>query len=103
MPTRIIGLVCCLSLSVACGDKDSETGSTTVELDGSALYTSNCATCHGADGELNNAKLPEIVPGLSAEELEDVITNVAPMSDIELTAAELSAIVDYLQETWPAR
>jgi len=91
----------CLSLSLACGDKDGETGETST-VSGADLYSSKCVVCHGADGDGNSAVLADAVPAMSDAELEDVIENGndAGMPAQTSDAAEISALVDYLRETW---
>ena len=91
------------SLALACGDKDTETGEGSASLDGAALYTANCTSCHGADGDGNSAVLSEVVPTLSDSELEDVIVNGTDSgmtSGLVTDSGEITAIVDYLRETW---
>jgi mono/diheme cytochrome c family protein len=61
----------------------------TPALDGAALYASNCAACHGADG--GN------VVGFSAAEITQAIGSVAVMQNISLTQEEIAAIATFLQ------
>ena len=57
-------------------------------VDGQALYTSNCAACHGADAATIN---DQSVSGITA-----AMTSIGSMTGITLNAAEIQAIADYL-------
>ena len=58
--------------------------------DGAALYTSDCASCHGALASSSKA-------GRSAAQIQAAITaNYGGMGSISLTAAEIQAIADAL-------
>lgn len=63
-------------------------------LDGAALYATNCAACHGADG--TGASAPNII-GEDAAELTTALT-IPPMTGINLSDAEIDAIADFLAQ-----
>ncbi len=98
-------LALCLSLasSIACGDKDEETGAPDPGPDGAALYTAKCAACHGESGDGNSAILADLVPTLSDTQLDDVIRNGTDSGmpgGLVSDDAEVDAIIDHLRDTW---
>jgi mono/diheme cytochrome c family protein len=66
------------------GDSGGSSGTT----DGQALYTANCAACHGATGSSINNN--------SASGISSAINNIGSMSNISLTSTDIQAISDYL-------
>lgn len=106
-----LALLLALPLAVACGDKDDDsgaagttgtTGTTGATGDGEALYTTYCAGCHGVDGEgVSGPALSDVVPGLSAADIEAVILNGdGSMPAISVTESEASAIASYVLSGW---
>ena len=78
MKVPILISVCVTVLAVGCGDKDEDSGTTEVScsgegIDGSALYATHCASCHGDTdwGETNFAHDPHFpVPHQGVEACE---------------------------------
>jgi mono/diheme cytochrome c family protein len=70
------------------GGSGGNTGGGGGTVDGQALYTSNCAACHGADAATIN---DQSVSGITA-----AMTAIGSMTGISLTAEEIQAIADYL-------
>ncbi|NNJ97073.1 MAG: cytochrome c [Gammaproteobacteria bacterium] len=56
-------------------------------LDGQALYTNSCSSCHGASG-VNGTTAPQITSAISG--------NLGGMGSIALTPEEIQAIANYL-------
>ncbi|MEO8961852.1 MAG: cbb3-type cytochrome c oxidase subunit II [Ginsengibacter sp.] len=93
-------------------------GSASAELDGVALYTANCQACHQENGEGLKGAFPplkgsDIVMSDSAEIMVNIIMNgyngrasegFGPMPPIgttnNLSAAEISAIMNHEKTTW---
>jgi mono/diheme cytochrome c family protein len=95
----------CLSVfALACGtEKPADSGGDggTEAIDGAEVYSSECAGCHGSDGEgaATNPSLVENVPQLSDEELMDVLLNPpGAMAIISLTQAEADAVFTYVRD-----
>lgn len=88
----------------ACNDKGGEDSATGIVGDaaaGSAIYTSTCAACHGADGNVNEAKLTEEVPDKSDAELEDIILNgYDEMPPVNLEDQEVADVIAYLRQAF---
>ena len=61
------------------------TTSSGTNLNGEALYASNCQMCHG---ELSNSA----VSGSSARDINNAISNVSSMSNFSFNSAEINAI-----------
>ncbi len=76
--TRLTPLLL-LPLLVACKGDDGSTDTAPLEGDaanGAELYTSNCSSCHGADGEGSfGPALQGLTDDASDAELSDVILN----------------------------
>jgi mono/diheme cytochrome c family protein len=70
------------------GGSGGGTGGGGGTIDGQALYTSNCAACHGADAATIN---DPSVSGITA-----AMTSIGSMTGITLNTAEIQAIADYL-------
>ena len=73
--------------------------------DGAAIYRSNCALCHGADGQggTRSPSLVVSVPGSSESELTDVVTDgirAMPEFGSSLTRDEIDAVVQFLLNEW---
>jgi cytochrome c550 len=97
-----IALFTSLSFTIACGDKDEETGDV-AGPDGAALYTAKCAACHGEAGDGNSAVLADVVPALSDVELDDVIRNGTESGmpgGLVSDDAEVDAVISHLRDTW---
>jgi mono/diheme cytochrome c family protein len=56
--------------------------------DGQALYTANCAGCHGADGST--------LSGRTGAQIAAAIVNVSSMTGVTLSGVEIQAIADFL-------
>lgn len=98
-------LVMALGL-MACNDKGDDTaGAGDIVGDaaaGATVYNATCAACHGADGNVNEAKLTEEIPALTDDEIEDVILNgYDEMPPQGLTEQEVADVIAYLRETFP--
>jgi alcohol dehydrogenase (cytochrome c) len=71
--------------------------------DGAAIFATNCATCHAADG--SGGQGPAIGDGaaneaLSEADMVEVVTNgkaAMPAWEAKLSAAEIAAVVDYVR------
>jgi mono/diheme cytochrome c family protein len=61
--------------------------------DGAALYATNCSACHGSDG--SNGFAPDVTNSTAAE-LTTGLQSASHAGVAELTAAEVSAIADFL-------
>jgi len=95
---------------IACGDKDGDSGGAAGASDltgdataGAALYASNCAGCHGADGTgVSGPDLTSgLVSGMSDGSISDVIANGAgSMPAITSDDQEVADIVAYLRQEW---
>jgi cytochrome c oxidase subunit 2 len=85
----------------ACGDDDGGSGG---DASGEDVYNSNCARCHGPDGEGGTG--PELGGGavaenMSLEEQIDVITNGRggmPAWGDELSESEIEAVATFERE-----
>ena len=102
---RAIGLTLALALA-GCSDKSADdSGSASLTGDASAgaeIYGLTCAACHGADGNVNEAKLTEEVPEKSDAELESIILDgYEEMPPQSLTGQETADVIAYLRETFP--
>ena len=73
------------TLALSCGTEEAEK-----EVNGEALYASNCAGCHG---ELNNSAKT----GSSAAAIKNAISNEPSMNNISLSDAEINAIAEALK------
>lgn len=59
---------------------------------GASQYATSCASCHGADGKKGNA-----IAGDSAAKVTTALDSHLPaMSDLKLSAAQVSAIAGYV-------
>lgn len=90
-----------LALTLAC-DPSTQTTDDTGEgatLDGAALFASNCARCHAADGTggRGGPDLIDRAADMTVEDVEDVILNGSGrMRARDVTPAEAAAIADYV-------
>jgi mono/diheme cytochrome c family protein len=90
-----------LLLLVACGGTPEDTASG--GADGAALYASNCASCHGADGEgVSAPAMTLIVPDMMDEAIADAVANGTDggMPAFSFDDSEMSALVTYLRDTF---
>ena len=92
------------SALVACGgeDKGDDTAGGGGGADGGALYDTNCASCHGANGEggVGVALNAGVAAGMSEADIEAVILNGVPptMPAFDsLSDDEISAIAGYVK------
>ena len=121
---RFTSLILALSLAIGCGDKESDDsggadGTTdgtdgadgadgadgtdgTSGVDGAEVYGRTCGNCHGANGNDGFATdLTMVVPSLSDEELQSVITEgKGNMQPVDLDADEVAAVITYLRATF---
>ena len=102
MSRFVVALMC---FAVACGkDETEDSGGAEEALDGAALYDSNCAVCHGADGTGEDGQYPDLtvaVPTLTAEEINTIILDgQGTMPDLNIAEDEAQAITDYLVDTF---
>jgi mono/diheme cytochrome c family protein len=72
----------------ASGSTDGDTSGGGGTVDGQALFTANCAACHGATGSGIN--------GTSVSAISAAISNIASMSNVSVTATEIQAISEFL-------
>jgi mono/diheme cytochrome c family protein len=78
-------------------------------VDAKALYTTNCAVCHGQKREGNPAlKAPELTPAKLADDTIDAIKTVIakgedtmPPWEGKLSAAEIDALANFLKTVAP--
>jgi mono/diheme cytochrome c family protein len=90
-----------LFLLVACGGASTDTAAS--GADGATLYASNCASCHGDDGEgVSAPAMTLIVPDMMDEAIADAIANGTDggMPAFTFDDAETSALVTYLRDTF---
>ena len=106
-PRLVVLLALLVAPLAACGGDDAPEGSdgtASGAADGQAVYESNCARCHGPDGEGGTG--PELGDGaveesLTLDEQIDVITNgrnAMPAWEDELSAEEIEAVAVYERE-----
>lgn len=102
----LISFSCIAVLTLACNSKGSKSASESskVEIpDGAALYTENCATCHGIDGTLGKAGSKDLTKTtLQADELKQVIefgtSNGMPrFKEILGGDEEVEAVIQYIK------
>ena len=98
-----------LLVMVGCSDKSGDSGGSADSGgssggEGAALYSSNCASCHGADGEGGvGPSLVDNVPGSSESELTEVVTDgtgLMPPFGSSLSEEEIEAVVQFLLSEW---
>ncbi len=92
-----------LLVLVGCGGEGGDSGDSggTAGGDGAAIYSSECASCHGPNGEtMTNPSLVVSVPGSSESELTHVVTNGGvrsmPAFRFILSEEEIDAVVQFL-------
>jgi cytochrome c oxidase subunit 2 len=88
----------------ACGGDDAASGSADGEVDGQNIYESNCARCHGPEGE-GGVGMPlgdgAVEDSLTLEGQIEVITegrNSMPAWGDQLSAEEIEAVAMYERE-----
>ena len=108
--TTVVAAVLTVALAAGCGDSDSSSAPP-AESEGAALYTENCASCHGAELEgtdLGPSHLSIVYePGHHGDEtFESAIRNGAPqhhfdfgpMPPIEgLDGEEIDAVIQFIR------
>jgi mono/diheme cytochrome c family protein len=72
------------------------------DVDGAAIFSERCASCHGADGEGRNG--PQLSDGRAVERFPDVQAQIdvvtdgrggMPSFESRLSEAEIQAVVEY--------
>ena len=96
--------------SHAGGDTDTDTDADTEDtgtgagssLNGAALYSDNCASCHGSDGTGGTGPdLTAIVSTLTDDEVTTaMLEGTGDMPAPGVSEAEAAAIVSYLRDEW---
>ena len=95
-----------LPLLAACsGPSNTDTSSTEGTGDAAAgadVYASNCAGCHGVNGEGSTGPaMADEVPSKSDAELENLITNgIGDMPPVPLDAQDMDDLLAYLRENY---
>lgn len=88
-----------LLVLVGCGGEGGDSGGT-AGADGAAVYRSNCAICHGANGQGGTGPpLVGNVPGFSESDLTNIVTNgirTMPAFGSSLSEEEIDAVVQFL-------
>jgi cytochrome c551 len=85
---------------IACAGDDTD------GVDGSAVYSANCAACHGADGTgtAAGADLTERAADLTAAEVEAVVRDgvgsMAGFTEAQIDADELTAVAEHVVDTF---
>jgi mono/diheme cytochrome c family protein len=60
---------------------------------GAAQYSTSCASCHGADGKKGNI----VIAGESAAKVTKALDgHTPPMTNLKLTAEQISAVANYV-------
>jgi cytochrome c oxidase subunit 2 len=99
----LVALAAVLALPLAACGGDSEPGGG--ESSGQSIYSDNCATCHGPDGE--GGVGPELGGGAVAEAFPDIEDQIAvirdgrngmPAWEGDLTPDEIEAVATYERE-----
>ena len=108
--TRITVIFAALTLA-ACSKDGGDTGGSAAgdAAAGEAVYTSSCASCHGADGKLGadvggtaSADLTVEVPDQTDAELTDISQNgYGAMPAIGVSDADMPDLIAYLRATFP--
>ena len=100
--TLLLGILTCM---MACTGKEDDTGSSDTdsdtdseEVDGATVFEDNCVACHGADGTGGaGADLTAEVPGMTEEEVQDVVLNGSEnMGAISVSEDEAAAVATYV-------
>ncbi len=91
-------------LLVACAGTDKETGGLVGDPEaGADVYATNCASCHGANGEGGTGSaMTEAVPESTDAQIEDEIVNGNDegMPAFTLEDQEMADLLAYLRETY---
>jgi len=94
-----------MAFLVACTDgKDTGTDVVGDAAAGEALYASNCASCHGADGTLGASGASDLtveVPALDDAGIETIVLNgEGAMPAYDFDEQEMADILAYLRATF---
>jgi len=83
-------------------DTDTDTDTDSAEVDGATVFSDNCAACHGADGTGGaGADLTAVVPGMTEEEVQDVVLNGSGnMGAISVSDDEAAAVATYVVDSF---
>ncbi len=87
-------------------DADQSGGDTVAVIDGAGLYATNCAGCHGANGEGARAKAITGIGAFFTEDASPLVNLVAnggtnmPAFGSKLTPEEIDAVVAYVVDTF---
>ena len=95
----LVALVGCSLAACATTSSPAAAGEQTPKVataapDGAALYSQNCAACHGDTGRNGSAKHIAGHPALATREVLKL--PVGPMSSIKLSAEERDAVASYV-------
>ena len=85
-----------MSLFFACGNKDADTASDVDFENGEAIFSTTCAACHPANGDIL-----VLATDLSDEELTDIITNGSGgmPAQSSLSPSDVADVVAYIRRT----
>ncbi len=105
MRILLIGLAAVLAFPLAaCGGDDSPSGSGG-EASGEEIYSSNCARCHGPDGE--GGVGPQLGGGAVVDDFPDIADQIAVITDGRgqmpawgdtLSESEIESVATYERE-----
>ena len=97
MKKNILVVIFILSVIASCSKKSAPTA--TASIDGTSLFSSNCARCHGPQG-VKDSRTPNLQTiALDKAGLVNSIThgkNKMPALEDKLSVAEISALADLI-------
>jgi cytochrome c6 len=92
-----LALVILVALAISCGEKKQE--NTNSGIDGSKVFKTSCAICHGGDGKLGaNGSKDLTLSAMNVTERIAIITagkGTMPAQGSILTADEIKAVAEY--------